>query len=145
MRVQLPFVVRHATSPYLKILSVQIRRASISCPKCYLFFRFRGIKNEGNKAVLIQKGNCMVKRRKLTRCIEERKVGLSKIHFRHRNFDTSINCKLKVIFSQNCLFYLCMQMFLTIYPNLAVPKSTSMSVVRLQNRVTLQQRHLPRV
>ena len=78
MRVQLPFVVRHATSPYLKILSVQIRRASISCPKCYLFFRFRGIKNEGNKAVLIQKGNCMVKRRKLTRCIEERKVGLAK-------------------------------------------------------------------
>ena len=103
------------------------------------------IKNEGNKAVLIQKGNCMVKRRKLTRCIEERKVGLSKIHFRHRNFDTSINCKLKVIFSQNCLFYLCMQMFLTIYPNLVVPQSTSMSVVRLQNRVTLQQRNLPRV
>ena len=129
----------------MKILSVQIRRASISCPKCNLFSRFRGIKNEGNKAVLIQKGNCMVKRRKLTRCIEERKVGLSKIHFRHRNFDTSINCKLKVIFSQNCLFYLCMQMFLTIYPNLAVPQSTLMSVVRLQNRVTLQQRHLPRV
>ena len=66
------------------------------------------IKNEGNKAVLIQKGNCMVKRRKLTRCIEERKVGLSKIHFRHRNFDTSINYKLKEYSVKTvCFIFVC--------------------------------------
>ena len=136
MREQLPLVVCHATSPYSQILSVQIRRALISargllyCPKCFLFSRFRGIKIEGNKAVLSQKKNFMVKRRRLTWCIEERKVGLSKSHFRNRNFDISINCKLKVIFSQNCLFNLCLQMFFRVYPNPTVPQSTSMSVVR---------------
>ena len=69
----------------------------------------------------------MVKLRRLTWCTEERKVGLSKSHFRKRNFDISINCKLKVIFSQNCLFNLCVQMFFRIYPNPTVPQSTSMS------------------
>ena len=84
----------------------------------------------------------MIKRRRLTQCKVERKVGLRKSHFRHIQFDISINYKLKVIFSQNCLFNLCVQMFLTIYPHLAVPQSTLMSVVRLQNCVTLQRHPL---
>ena len=105
----------------------------------FLIFPFQ--RNKKRRAVLSQKENCMIKRRRLTQCKEERKVGLRKSHFRHIQFDISINYKLKVIFSQNCLFNLCVQMFLTIYPHLAVPQSTLMSVVRLQNCVTLQQRH----